>query len=154
MLILPVALAIGALGLLARGHRRVALALAIAAPILSVLALIAQFVPGGAESCTSSTSGPTVCQAEPAVSGWGGPLPFVIAMALIALSLVPLASVRTGRWWPAAASAVLQAIPQVISFGGFLDWAPALAVTIAVAFAVVGARSDRRPMPAGSPNRG
>src|SRR5437868_4435055 len=138
MLILPLALAVGALGLIARGHRRVVLAIAIAAPILSVLALAAQFLPGGAESCTSTTSGPAVCHAEPAVSGWSGPLPFAIAVALIALSLAPLASVRTGRWWPVAASAVLQAIPQVISFGGFLDWAPALAMTIAVAFAFVG----------------
>src|SRR6266576_5713476 len=108
MLIPPLALALGALGLLARGHRRVVLALALAAPILSVLALAAQYLPGGLESCTSSTSGPTVCHAEPAVSGWSGPLPFAIAIALIALSLGPLATVRTGHWWPAAASAGLQ----------------------------------------------
>ena len=36
MLIVPVALGIGALGLLARGHRRVVWLLAIAAPLLSV----------------------------------------------------------------------------------------------------------------------
>jgi len=55
-----------------------------------------------------------------------------------------LVSVRTGKWWPAAASAVLQAIPQVISFGGFLDWAPAPVVTIAVAFAFVRAGSEKQ----------
>ena len=77
-----------------------------------------------------------------------GPLPYLIAMGLIALSLAPLASVRLGKWWPAAVSALLQAIPQVISFGGFIDWAPALAVTIAVAFALTGDRStaaERQP---------
>ena len=153
MLILPLALALGALGLIARGHRRVVLAIAIAAPILSVLALAAQFLPGGAESCTSTISGPTICHAEAAVSGWSGPLPFAIAIALIALSLVPLASVRTRNWWPAAASGALQAIPQVISFGGFLAWAPALAVTIAMAFAVVPSRTAGHPAPAASPNR-
>jgi hypothetical protein len=137
MFILPVALALGALGLLARGRRRVALAMAIGAPVLSGLAFAAQFVPGGYESCTSTIGGSTVCHAEPAVSGWDGPLPLAIAIALILLSLVPLVSVRTGKWWPAAVSAFLQAIPQVISFGGFLDWAPALAMTIAVAFTLV-----------------
>ena len=148
MLILPVALALGALGLLARGHRRVVLALAVAAPILSVLALAAQYLPTGLESCTASTSGPMVCHSLPAVYAWAGPLPYLIAIGLIVLSLAPLASVRIGKWWPAAASALLQAIPQVISFGGFIDWAPALAVTIAVAFALTGARStaaERQP---------
>src|SRR5256885_17164441 len=103
MLILPLALALGALGLIARGHRRVVLAIAIAAPILSVLALAAQFLPGGAESCTSTISGPTVCHAEPAGSGGSGPLPFGIAIPLIARSPGPLASGGTGDWWPAAA---------------------------------------------------
>ena len=145
MLILPLALAIGAIGLLARGHRRVVLILAFAAPILSVGAFTAQFVPGGAESCTASTGGPNVCQSLPAVSGWDGPLPYIIAIGLILLSLGPLASVRTGKWWPAAASGLLQAVPQVISFGGFIDWAPALAVTAVVAFAFVGAPHVRAP---------
>ncbi len=153
MLIPPLALAVGALGLLARGHRRVVLALAFAAPILSVVAFAAQFVPGGAESCTSSAGGSNVCQSVPAVSGWGGPLPYLIAIGLILLSLVPLASVRTGKWWPAAASALLQAVPQVISFGGFVDWAPALAVTVGVAFAVDGTRSDLEPALSGSLKR-
>ena len=143
MLIPPLALAVGALGFLIRGHRRVILIVAIAATILSVLAFAAQFVPGGAESCTSSTTGPTVCQSLPAVSGWDGPLPYSIAVGLVWLSVAPLLSVRIGKWWPAAASAVLQAVPQVISFGGFVDWAPALVATIAVAFAVGGARSTR-----------
>jgi hypothetical protein len=138
MFILPVALVVGALGLLIRGRRRIVLIVAVGAPILSVLAFIAQFVPGGVESCTSSTSGPDVCQSLPAVTAWEGPLPYSIAIGLIVLSLAPLVSVRTGKWWPAAVSAVLQAIPQVISFGGFLDWAPALAVTVAVAFAAAG----------------
>jgi hypothetical protein len=153
MLIPPLALAVGALGLLARGHRRVVLILAFAAPILSIGAFAVQFVPGGAESCSASTGGPNVCQSLPAVSGWGGPLPYLIAIGLILLSLAPLASVRTGKWWPAAASGLLQAVPQVISFGGFVDWAPALAVTAGVAFALVGARSVPEPAPAGSLKR-
>jgi|ERR1700674_252500 len=153
MLIPPLALAVGALGLLARGHRRVVLILAFAAPILSIGAFAAQFVPGGAESCSSSTGGLNVCQSLPAVSGWGGPLPYLIAVGLILLSLAPLASVRTGKWWPAAASALLQAVPQVISFGGFIDWAPALAVTVGVAFAVAGARSVTEPALSGSLKR-
>src|SRR5207302_5734272 len=118
MLIPPLALAVGALGFLIRGHRRVVLIVAIAATILSVLAFAAQFVPGGAESCTSSTTGPTVCQSLPAVSGWDGPLPYSIAVGLVWLSVAPLLSVRIGKWWPAAASAVLQAVPQ----GDQLRW--------------------------------
>ena len=153
MLILPVALAVGALGLLARGRRRVVLTLAVAAPILSVLALAAQYLPSGLESCTASTSGPMVCRSLPAVYAWAGPVPYLIAIGLIVLSLAPLASLRVGKWWPAAASALLQAIPQVISFGGFIDWAPALAVTIAVAFALIGPRTAGQPTPAASPNR-
>jgi len=153
MLILPVALALGALGLLARGRPRVVLTLAVVAPILSVLALAVQYLPSGLESCTSSPSGSMVCQSLPAIFAWDGPLPYLIAMGLIALSLAPLASVRIGKWWPAAASALLQAIPQVISFGGFIDWAPALAVTIAVAFALIGPRTADRPAPAASPDR-
>jgi hypothetical protein len=140
MFILLPALAAGVLGLLARGHRRVVLILAIAAPVLSMVAFAAQLLPGGVQSCTSSTSGPDVCQSLPAVSAWGGPLPFLIAGALFFLSLAPLASVRAKSWWPAAISALLQAIPQVISFG-FLAWAPALALTIAVAFALSRVRS-------------
>jgi len=153
MLILPVALAVGALGLLARGRRRVVLTLAVAAPILSVLALAAQYLPSGLESCPASTSGPMVCRSLPAVYAWAGPVPYLIAIGLIVLSLAPLASARVGKWWPAAASALLQAIPQVISFGGFIDWAPALAVTIAVAFALIGPRTAGQPTPAASPNR-
>src|SRR5438132_7184472 len=99
MLIPPLALAVGALGFLIRGHRRVILIVAIAAPTLSVLAFAAQFVPGGAESCTSSTTGPTVCQSLPAVSGWDGPLPYSIAVGLVWLSVAPLLSVRIGKWW-------------------------------------------------------
>src|SRR2546430_1871192 len=153
MLIPPLALAVGALGLLARGRWRLVLVLAVAAPVLSVLAFVAQFVPGGAESCRVSSGGLNICQSLPAVSGLAGPLPYLIATALIVLSLAPLASVRTKRWWPAAVSAVLQAVPQVISFGGFIDWAPALAVTIAVAFALLGPRTAGQPAPAASPNR-
>src|SRR5438094_708944 len=82
MLILPVALAVGALGLLARGRRRVVLTLAVAAPILSVLALAAQYLPSGLESCTASTSGPMVCRSLPAVYAWAGPVPYLIAIEL------------------------------------------------------------------------
>jgi hypothetical protein len=139
MFILLPALAIGILGLLARGRPRVVLVLAIAAPVFSIAAFAAQLLPGGVQSCTSSTSGPAVCQSLPALSAWGGPLPFLIAGALFLLALAPLASVRAGSWRPAAISAALQAVPQVISFG-FLDWAPALAVTIAVAAALSGPR--------------
>jgi len=134
--LIPVALAVGALGYFARGRRRVVLILAVSAPLLSVLAFAVQFVPGGVETCSSSTDGTSFCKSLPAVSAWEGPLPYAIAVALVLLSLAPLASVRTDRRSPAVVSAVLQAIPQVISFGGFVDWAPALAATIAVAFAV------------------
>ena len=132
-------------------RRRAVLVLAIAAPILSVLAFAAQFVPGGAESCSSSTEGPTVCQSLPAISGWGGPGPYAIAIVLILLSLAPLVSLRTGKRWPATVSAVLQVIPQVISFGGFIFWAPALAVTIAFAAAFIEARPVRLPVASGPP---
>lgn len=137
MVILPLALVLGAgLGLVMRNRRGLILAFAIAAPILSIVALAAQFVPGGGESCQSSTFGTSTCQAVPAVEGWDGPVPFAIAFALIVLSLAPLVSALTGAWWPAAVAAFLQAIPQVISFGGFLDWAPALLATVGVACAV------------------
>jgi hypothetical protein len=150
MLIPPLALAFGALGLLARGHRRVIWLLVVAAPILSIVAFAAQFVPGGAEACTSSAEG-TNCLPLPAVSGWGSPLPYVIAVGLILLSLAPLASVRSGKWWPAAVSALLQAVPQVVSFGGFVDWAPALVATIAVVFAVAATPPVVSPQVVGSP---
>lgn len=138
MLVPLLALAVGALGYFARGHRRAVLSVAIAAPILSLVALAAQFVPGGVETCSSSTDGSSLCRSLRAVSAWAGPLPYLIAVALVVLSLAPLVSVRTGRRWPAVVSAVLQAIAQVISFGGFVDWAFALAATIAVAFALGG----------------
>ncbi len=134
--LVPLALAVGALGYFARGRRRVVLVLVVSAPLLSVLAFALQFVPGGVEMCRSSTAGAELCKSLPAVSAWEGPLPYAIASALVLLSLAPLASVRTERRWPAVVSSVLQAIPQVISFGGFVDWAPALAATIAVAFAM------------------
>lgn len=133
------------------GRRRAVLIVAIAVPILSVLAFAAQFVPGGVQSCSSSTDGPTVCQSLPAVSGWGGPLPYAIAIALVLLSLAPLVSVSTGKRWPATVSALLQVIPQVISFGGFIAWAPALAATIAFAFAFTGTPPVRNQPPSGPP---
>lgn len=146
MLILPLALILGAgLGFVMRNRRRLILAVAIAAPLVSVVALVAQFVPGGGESCQSSTFGTSTCQAVPAVQFWDGPVPYAIAVALIVLSLAPLVSARTGAWWPAAASAALQAIPQVISFGGFIDWAPALLATVGVACAVAWSSSSRSP---------
>jgi hypothetical protein len=55
---------------------------------------------------------------------------------------------RTKRW-----RRPVQAVPQVISFGGFIDWAPALAVTVGVAFAVAGARSVPEPALSGSLKR-
>jgi hypothetical protein len=132
-------------------RRTALLILAIATPILSVLALAAQFVPGGYESCSSSTEGPSVCQSLPAVSGWAGPLPYTIAIVLILLSLAPAVSMRTGKRWPATVSAVLQVIPQVISFGGFLFWAPALVATVAFAIAFTEAPPLRVPAPSGQP---
>lgn len=156
MIIPPLALMTAAIiGLVARGHRPVIKAIAVLAPRLSIVALVAQFVPGGAQTCESSTTGPSVCHALPAVSGWGGPPPFAIAGTLILLSVAPLISVRTGAWWLAAVSAGLQSIPQVISFGGFVDWAPALLATMAVAFAIAwskpneGAESRHAPTASG-----
>lgn len=137
MVIPLLALLVGApIGLAIRGRKRVVLAVALAAPFLAVVALAAQFIPGGAEQCRSSSGGTTVCEQLPAITAWSGPLPFVIAFLLILLALAPLISVRTKTWWIAAASAGLQAIAQVISFGGFIDWAPALVATVVVAFAV------------------
>lgn len=137
MIIPPLVTILGAgIGLLVRGHRRVVFLIAAIAPVLSVSAFALQFVPGGAEECQSSTSGSTVCHSLPAISGWSGPLPYAIAVCLVVLSLAPIVSVRLGSWWLAAVSAVLQAAPQVISFGGFIDWAPALLATISVAFAL------------------
>lgn len=136
VIIPPLALVLGAaLGAAIRNHRRVIVATAIAAPVLATIALVAQFVPGGYESCQSSTSGAGSCRTLPAVAGWS-PLAFAIAFVLIAIAFAALASAITGAWWLAAASAILQGIAQVASFGGFLDWAPALLATVAVAFAV------------------
>ena len=136
VIIPPLAVVLGAaFGAAIRNHRRWIIGTAVAAPVLATIALIVQFVPGGYESCQSTTAGADTCQALPAVDGWS-PLAFAIAFGLIALSFAPVASAIRGAWWIAAASAVLQSIPQVISFGGFLDWAPALLATVAVAFAV------------------
>ncbi len=137
MIIPPLTLLLGALaGYLVRGHERVLLAIAIATPLASLTAFAAQFVPGAYEECQGGIAGAEVCKALPAVFGWDGPLPYTIASALVLLSFAPLVSVRTRTWWPAAVSAVLQSVPQVISFGGFIDWAPALLLTICVAAGV------------------
>lgn len=137
MLIPLLALILGApIGLAVRGRQRIVMAVAIASHVLAVLALAAQFIPGGVEECHGSTSGASSCQALPAITAWSGPLPFLIAFLLIVLALAPIVSVRTSKWWVAAASAALQAVPQVISFGGFIDWAPALLATVVVSFAL------------------
>jgi hypothetical protein len=156
MIIPPLALIFGAgIGLIARGHRRVVTLIAFSAPALALAAFAAQFAPGGAESCTSSIDGSTVCRSVPAVSGWDGPLPYAIATCLVVLTLAPLVNLRTGGWWLTGMSAVLQAVPQVISFGGFIDWAPALLATTAVAFALAWRRtptsSRLEPVPATPP---
>jgi hypothetical protein len=135
-----------------RGHGRMIMSIAVLAPVLAILALVAQFVPGGAEECTSTSAGASVCQSLPAVSAWGGPLPFVIAGSLILLSGAPLVSLRFGAWWVSAVSAALQSIPQVISFGGFIEWAPALLATVAVTFALLGSRpGTKRASPSMGP---
>ena len=137
MVITLLALLLGApIGLAIRGRKRVVMAVALAAPFLAVLALAAQLIPGGVEECSSSTSGTDVCKQLPAITAWSGPVPFVIAFLLIVLALAPIVGVRTRTWWVAAGSAALQAIAQVISFGGFIDWAPALLATVVVAFTV------------------
>lgn len=142
MIIPALALIFGAaVGLLARGHRRAVILIAISAPVLSAAAFALQFVPGGFEECQGSISGSTVCHSLPALSGWHGPLPYAIATCLVLLSLAPLVSVRVNRWWIPAASAALQSVPQVISFGGFLNWAPALIATTSMAFALASQRS-------------
>jgi hypothetical protein len=147
VIIPPLALIFGAaIGLLARGHRRAVILIAISAPVLSVAAFALQFVPGGAEECQSSISGSTVCHSLPAVSGWDGPFPYAIATCLVLLSLAAPVSIRVNRWWIPATSAVLQSVPQVISFGGFLDWTPALIATTSIAFAIAWQRS---PHPSG-----
>ena len=136
MIIPPLALLLGALfGFVVRGRGRIVLALAIATPLVALLAFSAQFVPGGAMECTASTSGAEACRSLPAVTGWSQPA-FAIAVLLEVLAFAPLVSVRLSNPWPAAGAAVLQAVFQVISFGGFIDWAPALLLTITVAFAL------------------
>ena len=127
------------------GHRRIVLALAVAAPILSLAALGAQFIPGGVESCSSTTEGTSVCQSLPAITAWTGQLPFAIAAALIVLSFAPVAGVVAGKRWPVVASAILQVVPQVISFGGFIAWAPALLATIVVAIVLSESRPTSAP---------
>ena len=135
MLAVLAAVVIGVgVGFVAQGRPRVLLGLAVAAPLLAVAALAAQFVPGGATECTGTLSGPNTCRAMPAVSGWSL-LAFAIALAVVVLSFAPLISLRTGSWIPAGLAAVLQALPIMISWG-LSDWAPALLATIAVAFAL------------------
>lgn len=137
MVIPLLAVLLGApIGLAIRGRKRVVMAVALAVPVLAILGFAAQLVPGGVEECSSSTSGTDVCKQLPAIAAWSGPLPFLIAVLLVVLALAPLLSVRTRTWWIAAASAGLQAIAQVVSFGAFVAWAPALLATVIVAFAV------------------
>src|SRR2546429_9090775 len=105
MLIVPFAVILGAvIGLLAQDRPRAQRVLVVATPVLSVLAMLVQFLPFGVESCSSTDSGPAVCQSLPMVTAWGGPLPFAIAAALILLSLGPLVSARTRSWLPAGVS--------------------------------------------------
>jgi len=149
MLIVPLVVIVGAvLGLLAQDRPRALRVLVVVAPVLSVLALLVQFLPFGVESCSSTNSGAEVCQSLPAVTAWGGPLPYAIAAALVLLSLATLVSARTRSWLPAGVSALLQAVPQVISFGGFMAWCPALAATVAVAFSLAGRRAGEVAPPA------
>ena len=135
MIILAPAVVAGALGLLLRGRRRSTAALAWGTPALSLLAMLVQYLPIGGVECQSTTTGSQVCRSLPAVAFWGGPGPYLIAFGLIVLSFAPLLTLRTGRRWPTVVSAVLQAVAQVVSFGGFLAWGPALLTTCAFAFA-------------------
>jgi hypothetical protein len=103
------------LGFLLRGRARAQLVAAASAPVLSALALVPQFLPGGAESC-NSTAGVTTCESLPAASGWSLAA-YVFAALMIVLSFAPLISVRIRNWIPSAVSAFLQLIPQAIHFG-------------------------------------
>lgn len=142
MIIPPLALLLGGvLGLLLRGRRRSTATLAWATPALSLLAMLAQYLPIGGAECESTSTGSQVCRSLPGVAFWGGPEPYLIALVLIVLSFAPLLTLGTGRRWPTILSALLQAVPQVVSFGGFLAWGPALFSTCAFAFAF-------RPQPA------
>jgi hypothetical protein len=123
------------LGFLLRGRARAQLVVGASAPVLSALALVTQFLPGGAESCTA-TAGVSTCESLPAASGWSM-AGYVFAALMIVLSFAPLISVRIRNWIPSAVSALLQLIPQAIHFG-FRYWAPALAVAVAIAFAQPG----------------
>lgn len=125
----------GGVGVLSSSRDGTIRFIAIAAPLLAIAALVGQVVPGGAHSCTGSLDGTSTCQAAAAISGWSGPTPYVIAAALVVLSLAPLLSLYTRSWMPAAAAAALQVVPLAISWG-FSDWAPALLATVAVAFAL------------------
>jgi hypothetical protein len=144
VILVPLALILGAaLGLTLRNHGRAVTAVALVTPLLSVAALVVQFIPGGAEECTSTLDGSMVCHVVAAVSGWSGPLPYAIAGCLVLLACAPLVSARTGAWPVSAVSAALQAVPQVISFGGFVAWGPALLATVAVTFAIAWSRHRR-----------
>jgi H+/Cl- antiporter ClcA len=124
----------GLIGTTARHRIHAQMLLLFAAPVLSMLAFFVQFLPfAGGELCTS-----TVCRPVPPVAGWSGHLPYLIAIGLVLLSFATVVSFWTDNWAPAAISAVLQCVPQVSSFGGFIDWAPTLVVTIAMAFAMTG----------------
>jgi hypothetical protein len=109
--------------------------LAWAAPLASVLAFAALFVPGGVTSCSGSSTGGEACRSLPAVTAFS-PEAMAIAIVLVALGFAaPLALWQRRRGY-AVASAMLQVVPQVISFGGFLLWLPALALTVVAALVV------------------
>src|SRR5260370_18468291 len=70
--LVPLALAVGALGYFARGRRRVVLVLVVSAPLLSVFLFALPFVPGGVVTFRPSTAGASLCKPLPAVfSLWG-----------------------------------------------------------------------------------
>ncbi len=61
-----------------------------------------------------------------------------LLVLMLALGLVPLVTLRMRRRWPCVLSAIVQAVLQFISFGGFLFWVPAWLFSIASAVAPPG----------------
>lgn len=111
---------------------------AAAAAIADAAALVGLLVPGGAGSCSTGTATPGVpaqemCHGVPAIAAFQSAIPVLALM--IALGPVPLVTLRTGRRWPSTASAIAQAVLQVLSFGAFVFWLPAWLLTIATAAA-------------------
>jgi hypothetical protein len=136
------------LGIALRHRPGSQLAVAALAPALSLLALAVAFLwPGPVHTCSSFTTvGGTeseTCGSLPLAAAFSWPLTYLVVGALVLLSAAPLVSVWLRSWLPAGASAFLQFVVLILSFGGLFFWVPALVITVAIAFSRPG--STRSP---------